>query len=776
MRTFSEHIVKHGSGYRLLSHKGKNLGTFKSRAAAAKHEGEVEYFKHHSEETVNEGQGHDLAREGQKRNLHAQISAAERSLSSASEGAKQSIRARIDSLHNQLERLQEANKFTTTFTGPSWRKHIPLPEDAIEDTPSMTASASAEKRLAALKDNEPKPGEPQTQQKGKEPFQFSGAVAESKRGYKEYAKHLRPQGKRAAAKIDRQQGKKAVREGDNMSAGMGLQPWMRESYRPSFGGFGEFLRESEHEVTASALGFKPHDGKNQQFQFPESLSYGGRSWRKMASGGEHWTGKNLTGVKYSDAYGNILKVVNESYTMPADPGKWSYRDHVYAILLHATKPMKMGDIRANYREKHNGTGEGIPSGVKQLVDAGEATRKHDAFGDPFYALKSNSTAHGQLEKLQENRQISEGLNALAKSDRVCDNCSNPIPAGDRYELTKDPTKRHLCKGCSQKAARNATSRARYGIMKDLGMKRTRYGWEEFQHIAPLLGEGYYRITVMDGKKEHIIKFQGSATDVRSKVGELRAAGKEIEEVETVGQREYAAEDNVSITQECDLHHMRECPDCMKHMREFDQGMRGISFSEDEKEKCIYCSTRDVDPKHDPYCSAECAIDAENDNALDESKSAKKALNLPRAPMARPQQSFKTRRNELDRKAKHKGKRFDEDSTTAPALPADQMEAADIKLIDVRTLKTKQNTVNNYLADVVGRKYWESIPIDDIFKKLEDNGFKPVQEDGTPWSGFLLGRDGRAHIQLKTGGPDRHLSLSWHKMDVSGRYEVVAYVN
>jgi Zn-dependent peptidase ImmA (M78 family) len=42
-----EHIVKHGSGYRLLSKKGKNLGTFKSKAAAAKHEGEVEWFKAH---------------------------------------------------------------------------------------------------------------------------------------------------------------------------------------------------------------------------------------------------------------------------------------------------------------------------------------------------------------------------------------------------------------------------------------------------------------------------------------------------------------------------------------------------------------------------------------------------------------------------------------------------------------------------------------------------------------------------------------------------------
>jgi hypothetical protein len=42
-----EHIVKVGKKYRLLSHKGKNLGTFDSYAAAAKHEGEVEYFKTH---------------------------------------------------------------------------------------------------------------------------------------------------------------------------------------------------------------------------------------------------------------------------------------------------------------------------------------------------------------------------------------------------------------------------------------------------------------------------------------------------------------------------------------------------------------------------------------------------------------------------------------------------------------------------------------------------------------------------------------------------------
>ena len=36
-----------GNGkWRLYSHTGKNLGTFTSKGAAKKHEGEVNYFKH----------------------------------------------------------------------------------------------------------------------------------------------------------------------------------------------------------------------------------------------------------------------------------------------------------------------------------------------------------------------------------------------------------------------------------------------------------------------------------------------------------------------------------------------------------------------------------------------------------------------------------------------------------------------------------------------------------------------------------------------------------
>jgi hypothetical protein len=45
----SETIRKVEGGYRLVSHKGKNLGTFPSKSGAQKHEREVQYFKHMSE-------------------------------------------------------------------------------------------------------------------------------------------------------------------------------------------------------------------------------------------------------------------------------------------------------------------------------------------------------------------------------------------------------------------------------------------------------------------------------------------------------------------------------------------------------------------------------------------------------------------------------------------------------------------------------------------------------------------------------------------------------
>ena len=47
MKNFIREIIrKVKGGYRLYSHKGRNLGTFDTKGAAEKHEREVQYFKH----------------------------------------------------------------------------------------------------------------------------------------------------------------------------------------------------------------------------------------------------------------------------------------------------------------------------------------------------------------------------------------------------------------------------------------------------------------------------------------------------------------------------------------------------------------------------------------------------------------------------------------------------------------------------------------------------------------------------------------------------------
>jgi hypothetical protein len=71
------------------------------------------------------------------------------------------------------------------------------------------------------------------------------------------------------------------------------------------------LTESEHNVNASVVGLKPIKGKNQNFTYPDGLSYGGRSWTKEVSGAERWKNDKLDGMNYKDNYGNILRVVNE---------------------------------------------------------------------------------------------------------------------------------------------------------------------------------------------------------------------------------------------------------------------------------------------------------------------------------------------------------------------------------------------------------------------------------------------------------------------------------
>ena len=74
-------------------------------------------------------------------------------------------------------------------------------------------------------------------------------------------------------------------------------------------------------------------------------------------------------------------------------------------------------------------------------------------------------------------------------------------------------------------------------------------------------------------------------------------------------------------------------------------------------------------------------------------------------------------------------------------------------------------------------YYGAIPLEDIFDILDKYEYVPIQEDGTPWEGFLLGEDSYAIFECVHLGDLKplFLYLSWYKMP-SGRYEIVTYIS
>jgi hypothetical protein len=92
--------------------------------------------------------------------------------------------------------------------------------------------------------------------------------------------------------------------------------------------------------------------------------------------------------------------------------------------------------------------------------------------------------------------------------------------------------------------------------------------------------------------------------------------------------------------------------------------------------------------------------------------------------------------------------------------------------------------NDQLYDLIHGRYFTSIPLTEIFEIVEGAGFHFDSEEKQV---ILTGRDGRATWQLyveDTSGRypgarrevNHMLTLTWHKMDVTGRYEVIAYVS
>jgi hypothetical protein len=87
-------------------------------------------------------------------------------------------------------------------------------------------------------------------------------------------------------------------------------------------------------------------------------------------------------------------------------------------------------------------------------------------------------------------------------------------------------------------------------------------------------------------------------------------------------------------------------------------------------------------------------------------------------------------------------------------------------------------LNKAVFAILKPTYFESIPLGAIFDVMKDWGFVVVQEDGTPWSGFLCGEEGQANFRFNHGEElvdNSMLVLTWHKMQ-SGRYEVCGYIS
>ena len=94
-------------------------------------------------------------------------------------------------------------------------------------------------------------------------------------------------------------------------------------------------------------------------------------------------------------------------------------------------------------------------------------------------------------------------------------------------------------------------------------------------------------------------------------------------------------------------------------------------------------------------------------------------------------------------------------------------------IDAKTKKL----INSELGTLC-KTYYNEIPLDEIFNILKKNNVVAVQEDGTSWSGFLVGDKGSAIFDLTIDGKNVNnavMPLSWYKIE-SGRYEINAYIS
>ena len=100
---------------------------------------------------------------------------------------------------------------------------------------------------------------------------------------------------------------------------------------------------------------------------------------------------------------------------------------------------------------------------------------------------------------------------------------------------------------------------------------------------------------------------------------------------------------------------------------------------------------------------------------------------------------------------------------------------------------ERNLVNKQIHQIT-QGYHDKIPLQGLFDALKNIGIEAVQEDGTKWTGMLMGGKECGHpeaakqranidlVRIQGRTPlNNSLFLTWCKMQ-SGKYEVVSYVS
>lgn len=85
----------------------------------------------------------------------------------------------------------------------------------------------------------------------------------------------------------------------------------------------------------------------------------------------------------------------------------------------------------------------------------------------------------------------------------------------------------------------------------------------------------------------------------------------------------------------------------------------------------------------------------------------------------------------------------------------------------KTQEAKARRKANVKLAEIGTRYHDGLALDEINNVLTEAGFDTLE------SAIYCGREGHSSEQV---GNSTYLSLTWHKMEVSGRYEVTVYLS